>query len=60
MKKDISFLNSIPGVLLEVDKDLTKYSTMRLNAVGDLITVKNLQALKSTVKELSQKGNYVS
>lgn len=56
MKKDLSFLNSIPGVLLEVDKDLTKYSTMRLNAVGDLITVKNLQALKSTVKELSQKS----
>jgi UDP-N-acetylmuramate dehydrogenase len=35
-------LNSIDGVEIELEKDLKKFSTMRLDAIGDLITVKNV------------------
>lgn len=35
---------------LELDKDLRKFSTMRLAASGDMVTVKNLDGLKETVK----------
>jgi len=56
MKKDLSILHSITGLSLELDKDLTKFSTMRLNAVGDLITVKNLQALKSALKAMTERN----
>lgn len=45
LKNELNF----PGVLLEESKDLKKYSTMRLNAIGDLITVKNIEALKKTL-----------
>jgi len=43
---------NFPDVLLEENKDLKKYSTMRLNAIGDLITVKTIEALKKTIKVL--------
>lgn len=43
---------NFPDVLLEENKDLKKFSTMRLNAVGDLITVKSIEALKKTIKLL--------
>ncbi len=47
-------LSSIDGVVVEINKDLKKYSTMRLDAVGDLITVKNKEALKAVTKTLTQ------
>lgn len=46
-------LNSIEGVVVEIGKDLKKYSTMRLDAIGDLITVKNVDALKAVTKTLT-------
>lgn len=49
LKSELNF----PGVLLEENKDLKKFSTMRLNAVGDLITVSTIEALKKTLKILS-------
>ncbi len=45
-------LNSIDGVTVEIQKDLKKFSTMRLDATGDLITVKNVEALKKVVRKL--------
>ena len=47
-------LNSINGVVIEQKKDLKKFSTMRLNAIGDLITAKNIEALKAVIKTLNQ------
>lgn len=47
-------LKNISGLEVELDKDLKKFSTMKLNAVGDLLTVKNLDALKNTVKLLTK------
>jgi UDP-N-acetylmuramate dehydrogenase len=57
MKLDCLKNFAIDGnVIVEYDKDLTKFSTMRLKAVGDLITVKNLQALKQVTKSLTENG----
>lgn len=54
MSANLLILNSIDGVELEIGKDLKKFSTMRLDAIGDLITVKNKEALKSVTKYLTQ------
>lgn len=54
MREKLLALNSIAGVEVEIDKDLKKYSTMRLDACGDLITVKNVEALKIVTKSLTQ------
>jgi UDP-N-acetylmuramate dehydrogenase len=54
MKEKIQALKLFEGVEVEIDKDLKKFSTMRLDAIGDLITVKNLIALKHVTKTLSQ------
>ncbi|MEA9354722.1 FAD-binding protein [Bacteriovorax sp. PP10] len=43
-----------PDVQIEIDKDLKKYSTMRLDARGDLITVKSVEGLKHTLKALTK------
>ena len=43
-----------PDVTIEIDKDLKKYSTMRLDALGDLITVKSVEGLKAVLKTLTQ------
>jgi UDP-N-acetylmuramate dehydrogenase len=44
---------------IELDKNLSKYSTMRLLSFGDLITVKNLHTLKNVVRTLTEnKINY--
>jgi UDP-N-acetylmuramate dehydrogenase len=40
-------------ILLEINKDLKKHSTMRLDARGDLITVKSVEGLKFAVKALT-------
>ena len=44
-----------PDVEIEIDKDLKKYSTMRLEARGDLITVKSVDGLKVALKTLTSK-----
>jgi UDP-N-acetylmuramate dehydrogenase len=56
MEKILKELNSIVGVEVEIGKDLKKYSTMRLDAIGDLITVKNIEALKVVTKTLTHKN----
>ncbi len=40
-------LSGIDGVQIELNKDLTKLTTMKLDASGDLIIVKSKRALKS-------------
>ena len=49
-------LDNLEGVEVEIGKDLKKYSTMRLDAFGDLITVKNIDALKIVTKTLTEKN----
>ena len=56
MKRILADLNSIDGVEVEIGKDLKKHSTMRLDAIGDLITVKNIEALKAVTKTLTQEN----
>lgn len=59
MENILCDLNSIDDVEVELNKDLKKYSTMRLDALGDLITVKNVEALKKVLRFLAQKNiNY--
>ncbi len=41
-------------VVFEEKKDLKKFSTMRLNATGDMITVQTLTALKQVLKLLNK------
>lgn len=41
-------------ITVELDKDLKKLSTMRLDSRGDLVTVKTLEGLKFAVKALTQ------
>jgi UDP-N-acetylmuramate dehydrogenase len=43
-----------PDVLVELDKDLKKFSTMRLDARGDLITVKSVAGLAAAVSTLTK------
>ena len=54
MKEELIKIRDFEGVELEIQKDLKKFSTMRLDAVGDLITVKNLKALKQVTKFLTE------
>lgn len=54
MNENLLKLNVIEGVEVELGKDLKKFSTMRLDATGDLITVKNKAALKAVTKSLTQ------
>ena len=54
MGKILEVVSKIPDVEVEINKDLKKYSTMRLDARGDLITVKSLEGLKAAVKELTK------
>jgi UDP-N-acetylmuramate dehydrogenase len=48
------FKNSDQDIVIEINKDLAKYSTMKLIAFGDLITVRNVEALKKVVKLLTE------
>jgi UDP-N-acetylmuramate dehydrogenase len=43
-----------PDIIIEIDKDLKKYSTMRLDARGDLITIKSIEGLKLALKTLTK------
>lgn len=54
MSENLLKLKSIDGVEVEIKKDLKKFSTMRLDATGDLITIKNKDALKAVTKFLTQ------
>lgn len=45
-------IDSISGAELEKNKDLRKFTTMRLKAVGDLITVSSVDALKEVLINL--------
>jgi UDP-N-acetylmuramate dehydrogenase len=54
MKKLLSNLNFIKNVTVEFEKDLKKFSTMRLDAKGDLITVKDKDALIEVIKYLTK------
>lgn len=56
VRKVLENLKNNPGLVVETDKDLTKFSTMRLKAVGDFITVKNLQGLKDIVSTLTKQN----
>lgn len=47
-------LQNIPGIEIEINKDLSKFSTMRLKAFGDVITVTNKDALISFQKIMSE------
>ena len=47
-----AILASFPSILLEEGKDLTKLSTMRLKAIGNLITVKSVEDLKQLLPAL--------
>lgn len=53
MLKD-NLLIDIEGVEVELNKDLSKFSTMRLKAYGDLITVGSVEALSSVLKKLKE------
>ncbi len=50
-------LKELEAVELHLSQDLSKYTTMRLKAIGDLVIVKNLESLKKVVKSL-KKYNY--
>jgi UDP-N-acetylmuramate dehydrogenase len=45
-----------PDVVIEINKDLKKFSTMRLDSRGDLITVKSVEGLKTALKHLTNKN----
>ena len=47
-----AILANFPSILLEEGKDLTKLSTMRLKAIGNLITVKSVEDLKQLLPAL--------
>lgn len=51
---DLIALLNHKDVLVEINKDLKKYSTMRLDAIGDLITVKSIEGLSFVIKELQK------
>ena len=54
MEKYLEITNK--DVTIELNKDLTKYSTMKLRAFGDLLTVRSVDALKEILKVLAHKN----
>ncbi len=48
------FLSGINGVEVELNKDLSRYSTMRLNAIGDLITIKEIKSAVQVIQVLKK------
>lgn len=46
-------LKDISDIEVEIRKDLSRYSTMKVKSFGNLITIKSVNALKSVVKKLS-------
>jgi UDP-N-acetylmuramate dehydrogenase len=56
MKNVLLKLSSIENVNVEIGKDLKKFSTMRLDAIGDLITVKSKVALALVTQTLTKEN----
>lgn len=54
MSEKLLKLKGIDGVEVEIGKDLKKYSTMHLDAQGDLITIKHKEALKAVTRFLTE------
>ncbi|MFG1505477.1 UDP-N-acetylmuramate dehydrogenase [Halobacteriovorax sp. ZH5_bin.2] len=60
MNKIKELLANIPNIEIEIDKDLSKYSTMRLQSKGDFISVKDLDGLKEVARTLTENNlNYM-
>lgn len=58
-EKLLQELREIFDLQIELDHDLTQYTSMRLQAKGDLLIVRSLTALCQTVKTLTRHGtNY--
>jgi len=53
---NLSELADIPDISIELDKDLTNRSTMRVKAIGDLIIIRSEEALKETIKRLHERS----
>lgn len=49
-------INDISGLHLEVDRDLTKFSTMKLKSTGSICLVETVDALKALLKILKDRG----
>lgn len=47
-------INFHSDIEVELNKDLTKFTTMRLKAFGDLITITSVDGLKATLKILTE------
>lgn len=56
MVKLNNLLKDIEDISIEIGKDLSKFSTMRLKSYGDYITVKNLNSLKKVVSLLTNEN----
>ena len=57
MMKSLHFLNPLTNpenLEVEIQKDLSKFSTMRLKSVGNLITIKNVVTLKQVLALLTK------
>jgi UDP-N-acetylmuramate dehydrogenase len=54
--KKLKFLSGINGIKVELDKDLSRYSTMRLNAVGDLITIRDIKSAVEVIQALKKEN----
>ena len=48
------YLQDIEGLVVEFDKDLTNFSTMKLVATGDLFTITSIEALCQTLRALTE------
>jgi UDP-N-acetylmuramate dehydrogenase len=49
-----TFINH-PDINVEINKDLTKFSTMKLVATGTLVTIKGIDGLKYILKKFTEK-----
>jgi UDP-N-acetylmuramate dehydrogenase len=50
-------VNFHSDIAVELNKDLTKFSTMRLRATGDLITISSVDGLKTALKWLDENNS---
>lgn len=55
MEVNLDLIFNHPDINVEINKDLTKFSTMKLVATGNLITVKSISGLKEALKILTDK-----
>lgn len=50
----INSFQNIQDIEIELGKDLSKFSTMRLEATGDVVTIKTVNALKIALRKFSE------